>query len=178
MTTRTLTCPVPENINPLSPNGYMFALQRLPGLSFFCQEVSIPTITLPETTLLTPLSKIALPGDHMDFDTLRVQFLVDEKMDNYKAIHNWIVGLGFPENYKQYSDVIGNAFIPEVSEVAKASSDATLVILGNTNTAIQSIKFVDCIPESLESITFTSTNQDVQYLIGSATFRYSYYTFI
>ena len=74
----------------------------------------------------------------MDFDTLRVQFLVDEKMDNYKAIHNWIVGLGFPENYKQYSDVIGNAFIPEVSEVAKASSDATLVILDRKSTRLNS----------------------------------------
>ena len=178
MTNRTLTCPVPENINPLSPNGYMFTLARLPSLSFFCQEVSLPAITLPEATQLTPFTKVPLSGDQIDFDTLRVQFLIDEKMANYRAIHDWIVGLGFPQNNEQYTFEVGNSPVPGLSEVAKSSSDASLVILGNNNTPIQVIQFADCVPESLESITFASTNQDVQYLIGSCSFRYSYYKFI
>lgn len=178
MTTRILSCPVPNNLNPLSPNGYMFSLQRLSSLGFFCQEISLPAITLPEATQLSPLSKIPLAGDQIEFDTLRVQFLVDEKMENYKAIHNWIIGLGFPEDYGQYTGALTAASVPGMSEVAKSSSDATLVILGNNNQPIQTIQFADCVPESLESITFTSTNQDVQYLIGSASFRYSYYKFV
>lgn len=178
MTSRILTCPVPNNLNPLSPNGYMFTLQRLSSLSYFCQEISLPAITLPEATQLSPLTKIPLAGDQIDFDTLRVQFLIDEKMENYKAIHNWIVGLGFPEDYDQYSSAINAALMPGINEVAKSSSDATLVILGNNNKPIQTIQFADCVPESLESITFTSTNQDVQYLIGSASFRYTYYKFV
>jgi hypothetical protein len=173
-----MTTQIPANINPLSPNGYMFTLQRLSTLSYFCQEVSLPAITLPEATQLTPFSKVPLSGDQIDFDTLRVQFLIDDKMDNYKAIHNWIIGLGFPENYAQYSTTIGGTIPAAMSEVAKSSSDATLVILGNDNNAIQTIQFADCIPQSLESITFTSTNQDVTYLIGSANFTYSYYRFV
>jgi hypothetical protein len=178
MTTRTLTCPLPENINPLSPNGYMFTLQRLPELSYFCQEVSLPAITLPEATQLNPFSKIPLSGDQIDFDTLRVQFLIDDKMKNYRAIHDWIVGLGFPENNSQYTQTIEVSNMPGLSEVAKSTSDATLIILGNNNMPIQAIQFADCVPESLESITFVSNNQDVQYLIGSASFRYTYYKFI
>lgn len=178
MTTRTLTCPIPENLNPLSPNGYTFLLHKLPGLSYFCQEITLPSITLPEITQFTPLTRIPIAGDQIDYDTLRVQFLVDEKMENYKAIHNWIVGLGFPENYGQYTNVIGGSAIPGASEVAASYSDATLIIMGNNNTPIQTVEFSDCIPESLESITFTSTNQDVQYLVGSVSFRYSYYKFL
>ena len=132
MTTRTLTCPLPSSINPLSPNGYMFTLQRLPELSYFCQEVSLPAITLPEATQLNPFSKIPLSGDQIDFDTLRVQFLIDEKMENYKAIHDWIVGLGFPENNSQYTQYIEGASMPGISEVAKSSSDATLETVANT----------------------------------------------
>lgn len=177
MTTRTLTCPLPENINPLSPNGYMFTLQRLPELSYFCQEVSLPAITLPEATQLNPFSKIPLSGDQIDFDTLRIQFLIDDKMKNYRAIHDWIVGLGFPENNSQYTQTIEVSNMPGLSEVAKSTSDATLIILGNNNMPIQAIQFADCVPESLESITFVSNNQDVQYLIGSASFRYTYYKF-
>jgi hypothetical protein len=176
--TTVLSTQIPTNVNPLSPNGYLFTLQRLPTLSYFCQEVSLPAITLPEATQLTPFSKVALAGDQIDFDTLRVQFLIDDKMENYKAIHNWIIGLGFPEDYAQYTAIIDSVTTAAMSEVAKSSSDATLVILGNDNNPIQTIQFVDCIPQSLESITFTSTNQDVTYLIGSVTFSYSYYRFI
>lgn len=178
MTIRTLSCPLPANLSPLSPNGYMFTLRRLPELSYFCQEVSLPSISLPEATQLNPFSKIPLAGDQIDFDTLRVQFLIDEKMENYKAIHNWIIGLGFPENNSQYTSAIEGAALLGADEVAKSYSDATLVILGNNNVPIQVIQFADCVPESLESITFTSTNQDVQYLIGSVSFRYTYYKFI
>jgi len=156
----------------------MFTLRRLPELSYFCQEVSLPSITLPEATQLNPFSKIPLAGDQIDFDTLRVQFLIDEKMENYKAIHNWIIGLGFPENNSQYTSAIESGALLGADEVAKSYSDATLVILGNNNVPIQVIQFADCVPESLESITFTSTNQDVQYLIGSVSFRYTYYKFI
>jgi len=173
-----MTTKIPENINPLSPNGYLFTLQRLSSLSYFCQEVSLPSVTLPSATQLTPLSKIPLSGDQIDFGDLTVQFLIDDKMENYKAIHNWIVGLGFPENYQQYTTTIGGAIPAGMSEVAKSSSDATLVILGNDNNPIQVIQFADCIPQSLESITFTSTTQDVTYLIGSVNFSYSYYKFV
>ena len=176
--TTLLSTQIPDNVNPLSPNGYMFALDRIPSLSYFCQEVALPSISLPDTIQNTPFSKVSLPGDQIDYGLLTIQFLVDDKMANYKAIHNWLVGLGFPENYKQYSDITNANLIPGKSEVARASSDATLMILGNDNNPIQTIQFTDCIPQNLESLTFTSTNQDVQYLIGSVTLSYSYYKFI
>lgn len=172
-----MTTHIPENVNPLSPNGYLFTLQRLSSLSYFCQEVSLPAITLPEATQLTPFSKVPLSGDQIDFGPLTVNFMIDAKMENYKAIHNWIVGLGFPEDYAQYTTSIGSTPL-QLSEVARSSSDATLIILGNDNNPIQTIQFADCVPQSLESITFTSTSQDVTYLIGSANFTYSYYRFV
>jgi len=178
MTTRTLSCPVPNNINPLSPNGYMFTIAKLPSLSFFCQEVNLPSLSLPEAQQLNPFTKISLAGDQLEFGSLTVQFLVDENMENYKAIHNWLVGLGFPENNEQYKNFIDSASVLELSEVARSSSDATLVILGNNNNPIQTIEFKDCIPESLESLTFLSTNQDVQYLVGSVSFKYTLYKFL
>lgn len=178
MTTRILACPVPENINPLSPNGYMFSIEKLPSLSFFCQEINLPTLTLPEAVQLNPFTKIPIAGDQLEFGTLTVQFLVDETMSNYKSIHHWIVSLGFPESYQQYSDFLDEAKIPGLSEVSKSHSDGTLTILGNTNTPIQTIEFKDLLPLSLESLTFTSTNQDVQYLVGNASFQYSYYKFL
>ena len=175
MTSKILTCPVPSNINPLSPNGFMFSISRLPELSFFCQEVQIPSINLSNPEIATPFSRYPVSGDILDFGDLTVQFLVDSEMTNYKAIFNWIRGLGFPENYTQYTEQ-SSSEIP-MSEVQSTTSDGTITILGNTNVPIQTVKFVDLLPQSLESLTFVSTAQDVQYLVGSATFKYSYFTF-
>ena len=57
-------------------------------------------------------------------------------------------------------------------------SDGVLQILNSSNNVISSIQFRDIFPVNLESLTFLSTSQDVQYLTGSATFRFSYYEFM
>ena len=155
----------------------MFSIQRLPKVSYFCQEVNIPSLTLGFTQQSTSFSQIILSGDTLEYGSLTVQFLVDDAMENYKSIHNWMVGLGFPEGHAQYQAMLDESSNTG-SNVAKSFSDATLVVLGNSNNPIQVIQFVDLFPESLESVTFVSTSQDVQYLVGSVTFRYSYYKFV
>lgn len=143
----------------------------------FCQEVNLPTLSLGNAQQSTPLSQAMLVGDILEYSPLVVQFLVDDKMENYKSIHNWMNGLGFPENYEEYQEMLDQSSNIG-SNLIKSYSDATLTVLGNSNTPIQTIQFIDLFPESLDSLTFVSTSQDVQYLAGSATFRYSYYKFV
>ena len=172
---RLLTCPVPENINPLSPNGFMFSIARIPEVTYFCQEVSIPTVSLATVEQGSPFARIPLPGDTLDFGELNVQFLVDSQMQNYKALFNWIRGLGFPQNNEQYTQQVTNSY--SMNENAASFSDATLTALNNKNSPAGTILFKDCVITSLNSITFTSTASDVQYIVGNASFRYTYFTF-
>lgn len=173
----TLTCPIPSNINPLSPNGFQFSIAKLPDLTYFAQQVTIPGISLPAFEANNPLSPFPIAGDNITYEPLNVQFLVDESMANYKAVYNWLKGLGFPENHSQYEMFVDNAEGSASNELQKNYSDGTLQILGANNKSVQTIQFIDLIPVSLESLTFQSTNQDVQYLVGSATFRYNFYKF-
>lgn len=177
MNTNKLTCPIPSNINPLSPNGFMFSIEKLPELTYFCQEVNIPGITLGEPALFNPFAQVPVPGDSLTYDSLNVKFLVDEDMTNYIAIYNWIVALGFPQSYDQYINFVSESQFGSLGELAKNYSQATLSILGNTNTPKKYIQFVDIFPTNIGTLTFQSTNQDVQYIVGDATFRFSYYTF-
>jgi hypothetical protein len=177
MPNNIISCPVPDNISPLSPNGFSFTIKKLPELSFFCQQVNLPGIQLGSPEFGNPFNVAPIPGDTLTYDTLNVQFLVDERLSNYKAIYNWIVALGFPENHQQYLNLINSAELASLSELAKNYSDATLGILDSSNNHVQSIVFYDLFPLSLDSLMFQSTNQDVQYLIGNATFRYAYYKF-
>lgn len=176
MQNRILSCPIPTNINPLSPNGFMFSIQRLPELTYFAQDVSLPAITLGSLSIATPFVNYPVAGDMVEFGDLTIPFLVDSNMSNYKAVFNWIRGLGFPENNTQYTEQVTSQLA--TSEVQASTSDATLSVLGSNNQVIQTIQFIDCIPTSLDTLTFTSTVQDVQYLVANVTFRYSYYRFI
>lgn len=173
-----LSCPVPENISPLSPNGFMFNIQKLPEVNFFCQQVNLPGILLGSPEFGNPFNIAPIPGETLTYDQLTVQFLVDENMSNYKSIYNWIVALGFPENYTQYLNFLSENELATTSELSKNYSDATLAILDGSNNVVQTAQFHDLFPVSLDSLVFQSTNQDVQYLVGNATFRYGYYKFI
>jgi hypothetical protein len=125
-----------------------------------------------------PFRTTPVPGETLTYDQLTVQFLVDESMTNYKAIYNWIVALGFPTNYSEYITFINDDDRGITSELAKNFSDATLQILGPNNQAIQTVQFIDLFPVAIDSLMFQSTNQDVNYLVGNATFRYGYYKFL
>jgi hypothetical protein len=173
----TLTCPVPNNINPLSPNGFLFSIQKLPKLNFFAQEINLPGLTLGAPEFGNPFAIQPIPGETLTYDSLNVRFLIDEDMENYRSLYNWIVALGFPENYTQYVNFKNEDTRGITSELAKNYSDATMQVLGSNNVAVQTIQFIDLFPISITSLIFQSTNTDVQYLVGDATFRFGYYKF-
>ena len=174
----TITCPIPNNINPLSPNGFKFSITKLPEVDFFCQSVNLPGITLGSPEQATPFSMVPIPGDMLTYENLQIQFIVDEDMTNYTEVYNWIVALGFPQNYDQYINFKNQDQRNRTSELMSNYSDGVLQILNSSNNASKTIQFRDLFPVYLESLTLASTNTDVNYLIGSANFRFSYYEFI
>ena len=174
----TTTSTLPQNINPLSPNGYRFSIQKLPELTYFSQQVNLPGITLGEPEFVNPFASVPIPGDRLTYDALTLEFLVDEDMKNYLAVYNWLVALGFPQSYQQYLSLSNQDEINTLNELATNYSDGTMLILDNNNATSRTVHFIDMFPTSLESLTFQATNTDVNYLVGRATFRFSYYEFV
>ena len=168
---------LPANLNPLSPNGFQFSIQKLPELTYFAQQVALPSINLPNIAVNTPFSTMQIAGDTLTYEPLSIDFLVDEDMSNYLAINDWIIAMGFPENYQQYISWQNKDNI-NISELAKNYSDATLQILDSSNNPIQTVTFVDVIPTSLGNMTFLSTSNDVSYITVNVTFDYSYFKFV
>ena len=170
-----LQCPSID-MNFLVPNGFMFKVERLPKVSFFTQSIELPALSLPALDVPTPLSVIEVPSDKLQFSTLNVPFIIDEKMENWIEVYKWMRGLGFPENYPQYSteNMVRNG-IEGLSELQRNYSQASLVILGSNNVPVREFTFVDCFPVALSGISFSSTNTDVQYATATVELEYSYY---
>ncbi len=172
---------VPTNINPLSHNGFRLNIDKIPELDFFCQEINIPNLTLGQYNFDTPLSKTPIPGDKLEFGDFEVQFLIDEDMKNYKSIWDWMIGLGFPRNHTDYSNFIERSRtngIRQNAAVTAATSDATLQILTNNSNGNKIISFRGLFPIGLGGLQFSAVDQDVNYLIGRATFAFDYFEFV
>jgi hypothetical protein len=176
-------CPLPSNLNPLSPTGFRLSITKLPEVTYFCQEANIPEISLDPIPVGTPFSTSQVPGEILDFGALTINFIIDENMANYKAIYKWIAGLGFPQDYTQYQN-LANSTENNASTFTRFGihennySDGLLEILGSNNIGVQAIQFKDLYPSSIGSLNFQSNVDDIQYLTGTCTFRYTYYSFL
>lgn len=169
---------IPTNMNPLAPSGFKLIITKLPRMQFYCQTVNLPSITLGVGNFGTPQADIPIPGEKLEFGELNVQFLVDETMENYKAINDWLFGLGTPVGNEQYTNFLSQDIVAQGnSDLTRGMSDASLFILTNNNTENKIVTFKNMFPISLESLTFTAVDTDVNYLIGNATFKYTYYVF-
>ena len=90
------------NRNFLAPVGFKFSLSKFPKVSFFSNTARIPDITLGTAIQSTYLKDIDVPGEKLTYGELNVRFLVDENLENYMKIHNWLTGLGFPESAQDF----------------------------------------------------------------------------
>lgn len=162
-----------ENRNFLSPVGFKFTLAKEPKVGFFCNSARIPEISLPTVIQDNYLKDLYLPGTKPTYGDLNLRFLVDENMENYMIIHNWITGLGFPETTKQYADLITNENGEQ--DIKEEYSDGTLHILNSNFNPFRKINFKDLFPVSLSSLEFDATLTDIQYFTANVIFRYTIY---
>ena len=98
----------PDKLDYSSPTQFRFILNQIPKVQFFVQAANIPGISLGEAVIPTPYKDIPYVGDKVTYESLNVQFLVDEHLENYIEIHNWMVGLGFPKTRQLFTDFRSN----------------------------------------------------------------------
>jgi len=172
-----------QNRNFLQPQGFRFQVARAPKVTFFGNAVNIPGMTLRTTVQTTPgLKDIPLPGEIIDFEDLTLRFLVDEDLQNYQEIQNWMRGLGFPESLQEIYDLqnqtTGNARGSGQSSTMNIYSDGTLTILDAMQNENFKVKFSDLFPFSLSTIQFDATMSDTEYFTAEVSFKYLNYTIV
>lgn len=134
----------------------------------------MPTITLPAVPQGTPFVSIPWTGDHIDFPPLAITFKVDEDMENYFEIFNWIIGQGFPDTFDQYKTLAANKSYTGLG----IESDLTVFIQTAAKNPKFNCVFYDAFPTQLSGFKFDTTNQNVEYVNVTATFRYRRFEFL
>jgi len=184
----------PAKFDYASPIQFRFKMTKLPKVEFFVQTANIPGISLGTATVPTPLYDYPVPGDTIQYQSFDMSFLVDENLTNYKELHDWINGLGFPKNHTQFANLQGTGadrFPGTTSSTAATGtstpqplaeggtySDATLTVLNSKNIAVTEIRFRNVYPISLGSLSYDIKASDVDYLQVSSSFNYLNYDIV
>lgn len=171
------TSPIQNNF--LRPNGFRLVIQELPGVAYNCQAANLPDVQLGYATRTTPFQDFPITGDKLVYGSFDIRFLVTETMANYMELYRWMVAIGFPSNYNQFSNYSDeritrfpfNIKHAKLEEVA-ATSDATLSILDSNNNPKINVRIKDMFPVMLGPIDLDVTTTMSDYIICPATFRF------
>ena len=180
----------PDKLDYASPTQFRFGIHQLPKVEFFSTAATIPAIALSDVIVPTPFKTIPMMGDQLTYDNLSISFIVDEYLENYLSIHEWMTAIGFPKNRTQFSQFKSNtsntpstASSPsrDIGDVQKPTSanalfsDATLTVLSNKNNPIVNVFFRDLYPIAMTGLSYNQAATDVEYLTAEITFAYQLY---
>ena len=169
------------NRNFLAPTGFKFTVSRAPKIAYFGNQVNVPSLTLGIAEQPTYLRSIPRPGTEVSFEDLTLTFLVDEGLENYMEIQNWIRGIGYPESLDQIYDFQkddSHTIKAKHSEEINLFSDATLTILNNVNLPKFKVIFDGLFPYSLSTLSFDATQTDLEYFTAEVSFKYNIYIIV
>ena len=187
----------PDKLDYLSPTQFKFNIHQLPKVEFFCTAANVPAINLGEAIFPTPYKQIPVMGDTLTYDNLSISFIVDENLENYIELHEWLTAIGFPKDREQFTTFRSStADSPVLTQgvsddrglttgTAQLSTsargmfgDAILTILTNKNNPVVEVRFQDIYPVALGALDFTQTATDVEYITVTADFSYKIYDIV
>jgi hypothetical protein len=129
-------------------------------------------ISLPASEQSNPFTDIPVPGEHITWEKLPVTFLVDEDLQGYLEMYNWIRGMGFPETFDEYK--AARYADPQFRSTWQAfTSDISVFTnTGHRNANIEFL-FEDAWPTSVSAPKLDTTNPAQPVVTSQVIFNYT-----
>jgi hypothetical protein len=159
----------PQSVNFLQPTKFLLNFDRLPAVTYQCQQVNLPGATLGVVTRETPFLDIYSPGTKLVYNPLSVTFYIDEELESWKNMLTWFYSIADPSGFEKRDH-------EHELQTNKHLSDATLTILTNLNNPGIRIKFANIFPMDISDLQFDVQGSADTILTATVTFRYDYYT--
>ncbi len=181
----------PEVFDYSQSNQFKIFFPIFPTTEWFVVSANIPGVTMGQATQVTPFVDMPLVGEKIVFDNFDFTFMVDEQLQNYMEIYNWVKNIGFPysgkeqfnklsrpdnldrqKNYKQRRP--GNDGFVYRSD-RNLYTDIRLTILSSKNNAVANIFMYEAFPISMSSIEYSQQETDTNYAQCQVSFAYSWF---
>ncbi len=169
------------NINKsiLNKNNFKLLIDKLPTVEYFVQSVNIPGLSFTEVEFGAGVGLDAFfPGDKVTFDNLEVTFLVDEDLENFKEVYDWIgaiVPIHDSGDFSKWTDSKSTrGILASIDNDLNQYSQITLVTNTNKNIPNKYFRFYDCFPTALGGMELKS-GESGEAVTCTVTFRFTYY---
>ena len=163
---------VPDNLNYLSNISFRLTMQDAPNLTWFCQSVNVPGVSIDAIDVQTPYLNIPHAGAKVTFEELSVRFIVDEHLKNWMEIYDRIIALGLAEGGEKYRLLKAKS---DLTQRGGTVSTLVLTVLTSAMNPQMEFHFYEAFPITLSALDFDSANTDLEYFTATAGFRYTNY---
>ena len=168
------------NKSLLNKNNFRLLIDKVPTVEYYVQSVNIPGLQFTEVNQPFGIGVDAFfPGDNVTFDTLSVTFLVDEDLENFKEMYDWMQAIVPVSNSADFKSFVASTTVSS-GELAKINNDlnqySQITLITNTNKNIPNkyFRFYDCFPISLGGLELQS-GADAETVTCTVEFRFTYY---
>jgi len=164
----------------LSPIGFKFTLVDYPKVAYFAQTANIPGISINTVEQPTIMGRpIPYDAHGVNYEPFNLNFIVDEDLENYLILHNWIRGLGSGDSFTERSflEISSSENRPgsTTDKYTNVRADGTLAVLNSNFQANFFVTFKDMFPVSLNALEFNATIDGTEYAVAQVQFRYASY---
>ena len=167
----------PENTGFLQPTKFILTFDRIPNVTYFCQEANIPGLSLPAIVVPSPAIDYHVVGNKLSYSMFNIKFMVDAKVESWKSIYEWFMSIASPHGTEERNSktILQNQFkqtnFPQYS-------DAVLTVMSNLNNPVLRVHLVGLFPVSLSDIQFDTTLSADNIITADATFSVKYFDFL
>jgi hypothetical protein len=126
-----------------------------------CVAVNIPTIILGQTEQPTNIRKIWIPGDSLEYEDTNLQFMLQEGMENWIAVMDWMYRLRDPD---------------EVS-LERDQCDLAVDILDSKHKTVVECTMIDIFPFTMSDVPLTTQIEDVEPSRFDVSFKINGFTY-
>lgn len=130
---------------------------ELRSITYFIQSLDLPSVSMMPIEDFFMNNQVKMPGNTVDYETLRVEFLMDENFSNYLTLHNWLASFR--------DDDIWN----------RLTRDIKLSITNPNKNRVVEFTYVHAYPIMIESINLNSAVSEPDPITFGVTFAYQYF---
>lgn len=162
--------------NYLQPTGFKVVISRrdFPNLQFYAQSVNHPDVNIPATEVaFSRVQSVAFVGDKVEYGTLTMDVLLDEDMNSYRELYNWMIA-ATTTNHRLPTEALATGETPAYSPASYY--DMTIAVLSSHNNVNRSFIYRNAFPVAMGQVPFTATSTE-PYLTFPVSFRFDYFDF-
>ena len=157
------------NINQAQATAFQVTFTKIPNTIYMCQAVNIPSISSQPVSVPTPFIAYPMVGDHLSYDQLNMEFIINADFSNWLELVDWKKRLYFPEDYNQHKSI--------AESEGGLYGDCVVTLLNSTSNPILRFTYEDCFPISVSGFRLSTVVQDSsEPMVATATFAFSTFT--